>query len=276
MALPPSRTLLPQSQTDQEDMDPFSPIHDLETTIYTQAYQLGVSDGSSAGRIEGRIFGLEKGFEKFLSLGRLAGRSAVWSSRLPPVGNFEQPKEMVEEEQPKAQLPKLPAHPRLKSHIHMLSGLSELETFSTLNTEEAVADFDDRVKRAGAKCKVIERIVGEEEFPSKSTVGIEQATEGSERGNAGVEERGRNESNYGELEIDMGDFMATKRNTEQPTHPVSGKGVSTQGKPSKDKVKKPNMSGVKSGSNSQVSRKNRANADGNSLEDFRNLRNLEI
>ena len=39
--------------------------------------------------------------------------------------------------------------------------MTDPQTFDTANTEEAAADFDDRFKRAGAKAKVIERIVGE-------------------------------------------------------------------------------------------------------------------
>jgi hypothetical protein len=50
---------------------------------------------------------------------------------------------------------------RLKKHIQMLHALTDPLTFSTLNTEDAVADFDDRFKRAGAKAKIVERIVGE-------------------------------------------------------------------------------------------------------------------
>jgi hypothetical protein len=63
--------------------DPFDDLLTLEDTLYTAAYDLGVSDGAHAGRIEGRIFGLEKGFEKFAELGQLHGRSVIWGSRLP-------------------------------------------------------------------------------------------------------------------------------------------------------------------------------------------------
>jgi hypothetical protein len=57
-------------------------------------------------------------------------------------------------------LPTLPANPRLDKHISTLYALTDSLTFDTANSEEAVADFDDRFKRAGAKAKIIERIIG--------------------------------------------------------------------------------------------------------------------
>jgi hypothetical protein len=62
-----------------------------------------------------------------------------------------------------AVLPALPASTRLTTHISLLHGLTDPLTFSTLNEEEAVADYDDRFKRASAKAKMIERIVGEKD-----------------------------------------------------------------------------------------------------------------
>jgi hypothetical protein len=60
-------------------------------------------------------------------------------------------------------LPPLPLTTRLTTHISLLHGLTDPLTFSTLNEEEAVADYDDRFKRASAKAKMIERIVGEKD-----------------------------------------------------------------------------------------------------------------
>ncbi|KAF2441776.1 hypothetical protein P171DRAFT_79106 [Karstenula rhodostoma CBS 690.94] len=145
--------------------DPFDSVLTLEDDLYTTAYAQGAADGSRAGRIEGRIFGLEKGFEKFTALGQLHGRAAVWGARLPatrPSPKTSDPS--VEKESEAAEQPALKGlggNERLRKHIQMLHGLTDPLTFSTLNTEEAVADFDDRFKRAGAKAKIIERIVGE-------------------------------------------------------------------------------------------------------------------
>ena len=111
--------------------------------------------------MQGRIFGLEKGFEKFAELGHLHGRSVIWGSRLPSLvpNNTKGADEKTEPEN--KTLPLLSKNERLKNNTTLLHSLTDPETFDTANTEEAVADFDDRFKRAGAKAKVIERIVGE-------------------------------------------------------------------------------------------------------------------
>lgn len=155
--------------------DPFDSLLTLEDTLYTSAYTQGSTDGARAGRIEGRVFGLEKGFEKFAALGELHGRSVVWGSRAltqliqPAVQKADE--NTNEARQHDVELPKLQASQRLINNITLLHSLTDPLTFSTENTEEAVADFDDRVKRAGAKAKVIERIVGESESTSKSPEG---------------------------------------------------------------------------------------------------------
>lgn len=160
-----------QSPVQDNSSDPFDTLLTLEDTLYTAAYDLGVSDGARAGRIEGRIFGLEKGFEKFAALGELHGRSVVWGSRLP--GLTTSPSSTQDETSPEAtqekSLPPFPKNERLKNNTTLLHSLTDPETFDTANTEEAVADFDDRFKRAGAKVKVIERIVGEADTAAASS-----------------------------------------------------------------------------------------------------------
>jgi hypothetical protein len=162
--MPPSTTT---------DPDPFASLLILEDTLYTTAYASGTAAGSHAGRIEGRIFGLESGFDKFKALGELHGRSVVWGARClqsgadAGVANAVNRLEVAKEEErdDKATgmivLPKLKPNARLTNNTTLLHALTDPLTFSTENTEEAVADFDDRVRRAGAKAKVIERIVGE-------------------------------------------------------------------------------------------------------------------
>lgn len=189
-----------QPQTEQVE-DPFDTLLTLEDTLYTSAYDLGVKDGARAGRIEGRIFGLEKGFEKFAAMGALHGRACVWGARLPSsvkkeeenVANSNRNKVVEETDSDKKEsqeggektglensvpkqekkagierkvLPPLPSNTRLEKHISMLHGLTDPSTFSTENNEEAVADFDDRFKRAGAKAKVIDRVIGENDSSS--------------------------------------------------------------------------------------------------------------
>ena len=180
--------------------DPFDSVLDLEETYYQEGYDLGVADGSRAGRIEGRVFGIEKGFEKFAAMGMLYGRAAVWASRLPrkkEQGKDNEKKATITQDEVTSSsleaspnnliptssealvpaedgvvasgLPPLAVNPRLERHIQTLFALVEPDTFSTENTEESVADFDDRLKRAGAKAKVIERIVGEGDVDARQT-----------------------------------------------------------------------------------------------------------
>ncbi|KAJ4994216.1 ORAOV1 family protein [Stagonosporopsis vannaccii] len=160
--------------------DPFDDLLTIEDTLYTTAHSQGVSDGARAGRIEGRIFGLEKGFEKYAALGELHGRGAVWGSRIaiPPTPTTSTPTTTSAATPALTNAPKhtnpLPAFPttssRLGTNISLLYHLTDPLTFSTSNTESSVADFDDRFKRAGAKAKVVERIIGE------SAIGMEETT----------------------------------------------------------------------------------------------------
>jgi hypothetical protein len=164
--------------------DIFDEALNLEDTSYADGYAQGVSDGSHAGRVEGRIFGLEKGFEKFLEMGRLNGQARVWSARLPAtigsdsteVGGSQNDKQLQKPmdettcealgEESKSSLMPLPSNPRLEKHIQSLLNLTDRAEISTANDEESVEDFDERVKRARSKVKVIERLTGEQHTQS--------------------------------------------------------------------------------------------------------------
>lgn len=179
--------------------DPFDDLLTLEDTLYTTAHSLGVSDGAHAGRIEGRIFGLERGFDKFLELGELHGRGAVWGSRLPaskPASSappatatetasqdpVQEPPASTSQPSTTPQLPTLRTPTtRLQSNICLLYHLTDPLTFSTSNTEASVGDFDDRVKRAGAKAKVIERIIGETSASTTTTATSSKDAKSPER-----------------------------------------------------------------------------------------------
>ncbi|KAJ9619583.1 hypothetical protein H2203_008363 [Taxawa tesnikishii (nom. ined.)] len=157
------------------DDDPFDALLDLEEQYYIEGYNLGVADGSRAGRIEGRVFGLEKGFEKFATMGALAGRCAVWESRLPaaPVptaSHYNQEKTAEQDGKGKVEvrLEQLKASTRLEGHLRTLSALVEEESLPTQNDEDAVSEFDDRLKRAEGKVKVIEKLIGEGAVSSTS------------------------------------------------------------------------------------------------------------
>ena len=105
---------------------------------------------------------MEKGFEKFLESGRLAGKSIVWANRLTKVakGTVSAPTAEESSSERSCTLPALSKNPRLERNVSMIYGLVEPGTLSTANTDSAVQDFDDRVKRAEGKAKVVERLMG--------------------------------------------------------------------------------------------------------------------
>lgn len=150
--------------------DAFDDLLNLEEQFYSEGYEQGVADGDRAGRIEGRAFGIEKGFEKFVEAGRLQGKSIVWANRLPQAqqqpqdaAGFVPPAPQVPEACKRQVLPVLSGGgARLEKNIVMLHALVEPDTLSTENSDEAVNDFDDRVKRAQGKARVIERHLGED------------------------------------------------------------------------------------------------------------------
>jgi hypothetical protein len=136
--------------------DPLDDVFTLEDRFYTDGYNQGVEDGARAGRIEGRSFGMEKGFEKFLESGRIAGKSLVWANRLP---KKLQQGSASEKNSETCTLPPLPSNPRLEKNVKLAYALVEPDTLSTDNSDDAVQDFDDRVKRAQGKVKIIEKML---------------------------------------------------------------------------------------------------------------------
>lgn len=176
--------------------DPFDTILSLEDDFYKEGYDLGVSDGDHAGLVEGRLFGLEKGFEKFAAMGALHGRATIWAGRLPDKSSYqgvakEQSREVRTRaglEQPSEQeqsadssqarsnghVPRLQETARLETHVRTLYALAEPGSLSTENNEESVSEFDDRLKRAEGKIKIVEKLTGErihEEASDKSLRG---------------------------------------------------------------------------------------------------------
>ena len=155
--------------------DPFDTLLTLEDQFYNQGYAEGTADGELAGRTEGRQLGLERGFQKFVESGRLQGRAIVWESRLrgqqqQVQGGGRDAERKEEESEVMALPPLLPAGKdgdaaasRLAKHVSTLYALVETESLSTDNTDEAVDDFDDRLRRGQGRFKVIERMVGEGE-----------------------------------------------------------------------------------------------------------------
>lgn len=151
--------------------DAFDNLLNLEERYYSEGYEQGVADGDRAGRIEGRAFGIEKGFEKFVEAGRLNARSIVWANRLPQASTEAATAVASTPDGAQERLPVLGGGgARLEKNIVTLHALVEPDTLSTENTDEAVNDFDDRVKRAQGKARVIERQIGEDSASKEGDV----------------------------------------------------------------------------------------------------------
>ncbi|KAI0875423.1 DUF1715-domain-containing protein [Hypoxylon argillaceum] len=172
--------------------DPFDDLLNLEEQYYKEGYEEGFRDGAEAGRVEGYSLGLQKGFEKFIEAGRLQSKAVVWANRIP---KYQQRRQQSQQSQPQpqytlsktqmqdspgkladedddskegvdpsrndTQLPLIHSNSRLEKNLEMLYGLVEPGTLSTNNDDEAVNDFDSRMKGANGKLRIIERAVGE-------------------------------------------------------------------------------------------------------------------
>lgn len=153
------------------EIDPFDSLLSIEEELYEEGYQQGYQDGLRQSQFEAQLFGIEKGFEKFIVMGKLQAKAAIWAARISV--NDAMSKTQLEEQsndrkstesqdsKRSIQLPPLPQNPRLEKHIQTLLALVDDSTLSTANSDDAVAEFDDRLKRAQAKEKVIEKIIGE-------------------------------------------------------------------------------------------------------------------
>ena len=172
--------------------DPFDDVLSLEDTFYKEGLQLGHEDGEQAGRLEGRAFGLEKGFEKSLALGRFHGAATVWAGRMDAgdrsVKVYDLP-DNSESRIPNSVDLHFPLNSRLALHIKSLFALTEIETVPTNNTEDEIADLDDRLRRAEGKAKVIEKLTGES-VPFQSALQRRCDSQGKRKHDSGIEDIG--------------------------------------------------------------------------------------
>ncbi|RYO90687.1 hypothetical protein DL766_006176 [Monosporascus sp. MC13-8B] len=180
--------------------DIFDDVLNLEEQYYREGYENGYRDGAEAGRVEGRSVGLKQGYERFLEAGRLQGRALVWANRIPrfrgpssgdglapapgtvrtsPSSSSSSSSSLPEGAPETAasgagdprsrRLPDLASSgggsvgnsARLEKNVAMLYGMVEPGTLPTRNDDEAVNDFDSRLRGAQGKAKIIERAVGE-------------------------------------------------------------------------------------------------------------------
>jgi len=152
--------------------DPFDSLFSLEDQYYDEGYREGHRDGLQQSELEARLFGIEKGFEKFVIMGKLQARAKIWAARLPHQGGVE----ASSSNKTMASVPTLSANPRLEKHIGTLLELVDSTTLSIVNTDDDVGDFDERLRRAQAKVKIIERMIGEEDIESNGETNNQNAT----------------------------------------------------------------------------------------------------
>ena len=176
----------PQRHQQQQE-DPFDTLLTLESQYHHEGRTLGIAEGSASGRIEGRVFGLEKSFEKFIELGKLGGRAAVWNARLPENATS---MEVGKDEPNPEKLRVLPGSQseRLVRHVKRLVELTDMEDVSRENSEDGVQDFDDRLREARAKAVLVERLVGEsgKESGGAAASGAAVVKRAGVKGNAAV------------------------------------------------------------------------------------------
>lgn len=152
---------------------------DLEEDFYKEGFSLGAADGAEAGYTEGSVFAVEKGFEKFVELGKLYGKALVWAQRLADIKQNTHKtsspnselivgiEEVGEESSLKPiackSMAKFSHSSRLAKNLDTLLELLDPASLPMQNTEEAVTDVDERLKGAVIKAKLIQRAFGERE-----------------------------------------------------------------------------------------------------------------
>jgi hypothetical protein len=155
-----------QATTPTDDLD-LDSLLNLEDDFYSSGHAQGLQDGLRQSRFESRVFGVEQGFQKAIVMGRLQARAKLWSARLGVEKEKGPGLERGSDEVRAKTLPLLKAQERLQKtlekHVERLLVYVDPITLSPANTDDDVAEFDDRLKKALAKVKVIERMIGESE-----------------------------------------------------------------------------------------------------------------
>ncbi|CUM68521.1 uncharacterized protein PRCAT00006247001 [Priceomyces carsonii] len=111
-------------------------VLNLEEQSYQKGFEEGIAKGAQERYIEGKEYGLQTGFQRFLIVGYLKGLAEYWEDN---ISSYDQKS--------------------LPSHISQLKEL--LNGVPTSNEEEDVADYDNKVKKARNKARLIANMVGD-------------------------------------------------------------------------------------------------------------------
>ncbi|KAK9474358.1 uncharacterized protein V1510DRAFT_412026 [Dipodascopsis tothii] len=121
----------------------------LEQSFYNDGYTEGKADGVQAGAAEGTQFGLETGFKRYVNIGLLHGRVRVWTQTAAVRGA-----ETAAEPDPASDVvPLAGGGSRVKKQLQVLASL--VTDVPMTNTEPAVETFENNLKRAKARAKVV-------------------------------------------------------------------------------------------------------------------------
>ena len=191
---------------------------DLEEDFYKEGHDLGAADGAHAGYTEGSMFAVEKGFEKFVEIGRLYGKALVWAQRLadskekPSTDDYTSSRmettgasgaseasttttgaggkdlDISLEPSVCGEMVTFPSSARLAKNLDILLELVDPASLAMANTEDAVTDVDERLKGAMIKAKLIQRALGEREDPADIRPGARDQATGSGDGTGSIED----------------------------------------------------------------------------------------
>lgn len=191
---------------------------DLEEDFYKEGHDLGAADGAHAGYTEGSMFAVEKGFEKFVEIGRLYGKALVWAQRLADskeksstddytssrmettgasgaseastttTGAGGKDLDISLEPSVCGEMVTFPSSARLAKNLDILLELVDPASLAMANTEDAVTDVDERLKGAMIKAKLIQRALGEREDPADIRPGARDQATGSGDGTGSIED----------------------------------------------------------------------------------------
>lgn len=191
---------------------------DLEENFYKEGHDLGAADGAHAGYTEGSVFAVEKGFEKFVEIGRLYGKALVWAQRLADSKEKSSTDEYTSsrmettaasgasettttttgaggkdldislEPSVCGEMVTFPSSARLAKNLDILLELVDPASLAMANTEDAVTDVDERLKGAMIKAKLIQRALGEREDTADIRPGARDQTTGPGDGTGSIED----------------------------------------------------------------------------------------